>query len=207
LRCPRPSRTFPPLQGRHPVARAFLSRATPSRASVRDPAFPLADSLRRRRPVRDRSLPSPRDLSRAPPPTSTCAPAPARPAIAGVFRFGQTAASRPPRSVLAVSHRLDGFLRTSLAGLLRPATGPGVRHVSGPALRRAEWLGCPSPWRKSHPSKEPPPDPPYRVTAAFAVLALRPRGHPRSRTSRSAPRRVFGVAGRHLYGFPLVRSP
>jgi len=33
------------------------------------------------------------------------------------------------RSALVVSHHLDGFLRNRPAGLLRPATGPGVRRV------------------------------------------------------------------------------
>jgi len=33
-------------------------------------------------------------------------------------------------SVLAVSHRLDGFLRSGVAGLLHPAADPGVRGVS-----------------------------------------------------------------------------
>jgi len=35
------------------------------------------------------------------------------------------------RSVLVVSHHLDGFLRSEVAGLLHPAAGHGVRRVSG----------------------------------------------------------------------------
>jgi len=40
------------------------------------------------------------------------------------------AATLRARSVLAVSHDLDGLPRTGLAGLLRPASGHGVRCVS-----------------------------------------------------------------------------
>jgi len=45
----------------------------------------------------------------------------------------------PPTScsVRVVSHHLDGFLRTGAAGLLRPATGPGVRRVSDDSSLRS----------------------------------------------------------------------
>jgi hypothetical protein len=38
---------------------------------------------------------------------------------------------RQAGSVLVVSHHLNGFLRSKVAGLLHPAADPGVRRVSG----------------------------------------------------------------------------
>jgi len=67
-----------------------------------------------------------------------------------------------PCSALVVSHHLDGFLRNRPAGLLRPATGRGVRRVLV---------------RDRHPSKGSPRQQPYCITAAVAPSPfLRPRG-------------------------------
>jgi hypothetical protein len=46
------------------------------------------------------------------------------------------AASSSTRSVLAVSHDFDGLLHLGAAGLLHPAAGPGIHHVSGCARAR-----------------------------------------------------------------------
>jgi hypothetical protein len=45
--------------------------------------------------------------------------------------FGRTMQLVRSRSVSAVSHRSDGFLRSAVAGLLRPAAGHEVHRVSG----------------------------------------------------------------------------
>lgn len=128
MRCSRPSRTFPPLQGRlpSPGLASFVQNTLADVLFVRSnlPSGGFTEAvtdfrwgfllrvvlttslvpLYRHQPVR----PLPRDTP-----------------FLAFSRFGSEAASLPPCSVLAVSHRLDGFLRTRLAGLLRPATGPG----------------------------------------------------------------------------------
>jgi hypothetical protein len=48
--------------------------------------------------------------------------------------LGTVRQDRTSRSALVVSHHLDGFLHTRLAGLLRPATGHGVVSVSASRL-------------------------------------------------------------------------
>jgi len=64
----------------------------------------------------------------APPSTSPRASTPRSDVAIG--SFGDERPARQSRSVLAVSHRHDGFRRTKLAGLLHPATDPEVRRVS-----------------------------------------------------------------------------
>jgi hypothetical protein len=76
-------------------------------------------------------------------------------------RRRREAATLRTRSVLAVSHDLDGLSRTCPAGLLHPATGPGVRHDSSGcrltlavvasdgmqclrASHLSQWRSCPS---------------------------------------------------------------
>jgi len=68
------------------------------------------------------------------------------------------------RSVLVVSHHLDGFLRARLAGLLHPAADPGVRLVSCPA----ETAHSP---RRYHPSKNVT-DPPWALRSPGALAPL-----------------------------------
>ena len=65
------------------------------------------------------------------PPSSTCRPCVHSPGSEDPVRCRR---SHPPtsRSVLVVSHHLDGFLRTTVAGLLHPAADLGVRRVSRP---------------------------------------------------------------------------
>jgi len=65
-----------------------------------------------------RLLPLRRLLNRASTPGASCE----------VHRFRAT--SPKSRSVLVVSHHLDGLLRTELVGLLHPTPDPGVRRVS-----------------------------------------------------------------------------
>jgi hypothetical protein len=55
--------------------------------------------------------------------------------------FRHEVATPRARAALVVSHDFDGLLRRVPAGLLHPATGHGVRHVSGPL---APGLHCPT---------------------------------------------------------------
>lgn len=78
-------------------------------------------------------------------------------------------------AILAVSHRLDGLLRSVAAGLLRPAAGHGIRSVS-PTLSPGssevvpgQECGFP---QRIHPSKNTPRRQPFRVTATVALLLL-----------------------------------
>jgi len=79
------------------------------------------------------------------------------------------------RSVLVVSHHLDGFLRAKAAGLLHPATSLEVRRVSRcrpPALPKGADCRPRFSRRGSYPSKGSPRQQPYRITAAVALLPL-----------------------------------
>jgi len=93
----------------------------------------------------------------------------------------RVAASLRPRatsskscSVLVVSHHLDGLLRTELAGLLHPASDPGVRRVSESFVPAASRLDArdSSPLRESHPSKDSPRLQPFHVAVVVAFLPL-----------------------------------
>jgi hypothetical protein len=88
------------------------------------------------------------------------------------------------RSVLVVSHHLDGFLRSEVAGLLHPAAGHGVRCVCGhsdPEPTTGEPIavggGMASSQRVSHPSKESSPAaaPRHRGRCPLAVGTARAR--------------------------------
>jgi len=75
-------------------------------------------------------------------------------------RFGPEEPSSRSCSVPVVSHHLDGFLRSEVAGLLHPAAGHGVRRVSGagfPIRDLASQIPAggptPSSRRTSHPPK------------------------------------------------------
>jgi hypothetical protein len=91
-------------------------------------------------------------------------------------RLRQVGATRPTRSVLVVSHHLDGFLRDGSAGLLHPAASHGVRRVSkvcatsgpeGPSVTHSPPHGA-----VSDPSKEATRRQPHPVTRAVAPLAF-----------------------------------
>jgi len=89
--------------------------------------------------------------------------------------FGPTVPTADSRSVLVVSHHLDGFLHAGAAGLLHPAASSGVRRVSRPGFQITR--ECPaspsrSPRRGSYPSKSSPHQQPYRITAAVALVPL-----------------------------------
>jgi hypothetical protein len=62
-------------------------------------------------------------------------------------RIGPEEPSSESRSVRVVSHHLDGFLRSEVAGLLHPAAGHGVRCVSGSRTPRPRRLRRPKPTR------------------------------------------------------------
>jgi len=107
------------------------------------------------------------------------------------------------RSVLVVSHHLDGFLRARLAGLLHPAADPGVRLVSCPA----ETAHSP---RRYHPSKKAT-DPPWALRSPGALAPLM---FPLSRGChlRGCFRRIDSVtptpvAGRRCPVLPGLLSP
>lgn len=79
------------------------------------------------------------------------------------------------RSVRVVSRHFDGLLRSSIAGLLHPATNHGVHCVSSrrravlfQGSSRAPW----SPQCGSHPSKKSPPTQPHRVSATVTPSSL-----------------------------------
>jgi hypothetical protein len=91
--------------------------------------------------------------------------------------FGPEVPPSESRSVLVVSHHLDGFLRSAAPGLLHPGTGLGSRrfptsHPRDPSQSRDPSEPGRSPQRLSHPSKNSPHPQPYRVTAAVALLPL-----------------------------------
>jgi len=88
--------------------------------------------------------------------------------------FGALVPPSTSRSTLVVSHHFGGLLRISSAGLLHPAAGPGVRHVSRFMRRPGEPVGhhSRSPHRGSDPPKNATHRQPYRVTAAVAPLVF-----------------------------------
>jgi hypothetical protein len=97
----------------------------------------------------------------------------ARP-LPGIAALRPGGATHQTRSALAVPPGFDGLRRTIRAGLLRPAAGPGVRHVSDPPTTQptlasvAGFAGHPPRWR-SDPSERSPRRQPRRVTAALAL--------------------------------------
>jgi hypothetical protein len=152
-------------------------------------------------------------------------------------RFGPEEPSSESRSVRVVSHHLDGFLRSEVAGLLHPAAGHGVRCVSGsriPDLDPANRIG----WEDRHRPRSalhtprripdcsrttsPWPLPPCRSQCPRSTPESTPLpAHPRAfrETTTSTSRRCsaveFGpsptVAGRGLpcpsMGFVPLRGP
>jgi hypothetical protein len=117
--------------------------------------------------------------------------------------FGSRETISAARSVLVVSHHLDGFLRSEVAGLLRPAAGHGVRCVSDhagpePDDRRADrrWEAVvSSSQRVSHPSKESSPAaaPRHRGRCPLAV------GRRAGQTLRRPPL-PMNISEPHLHG-------
>jgi hypothetical protein len=105
---------------------------------------------------------------------------PARPPERSLVPSGRGFHAPTSRSARVVSHHLDGFLRCRPAGLLRPASGPGVRRVSARWFRssspRRRDLGATAafPRRGPHPSKGSPRRQPYRIAAAVALLPSPP---------------------------------
>jgi hypothetical protein len=95
--------------------------------------------------------------------------------------FGAVATSHLACSVLAVSHRLDGFLHTNTRGFVSPRCRPwGSPRFGGVAGRKQPNVVRP---RDAHPSKAFPRRQPYRVTTATTLLAL--PGRCGRRTDRS----------------------
>jgi hypothetical protein len=113
LRSPSELSLLPLVEPRPPLV-GFVRRCGPDRGFRRDPEPGAV------RPSTD-SVPRKRD------PVVPRASTPARIAA----RFGPEEPSSESCSVRVVSHHLDGFLRSEVAGLLHPAAGHGVRCVSG----------------------------------------------------------------------------
>jgi hypothetical protein len=152
---------------------------------------------------------SPPNLTRTPSPSTDPAERPLPQAL--------PPASAPERpslescSVLVVSHHLDGFLRSEVAGLLHPAAGHGVRCVSHtpvpePARTASRSLGgrrkC-RPRSAFHTPRRIPRQQPHHVTVAvaplpFATALARPSDARRCRRAPRSPtcaeRRLRGVA-------------
>jgi hypothetical protein len=92
-----------------------------------------------------------------------------------------------------VSHHLDGFLRSEVAGLLHPAAGHGVRCVSRSPRPRARHRRTDGGGRRTcrprsafHTPRRNPRRQPHHVTVAvaplpFAVARARPSGIHRCR--------------------------
>jgi hypothetical protein len=81
--------------------------------------------------------------------------------------------------------RTTPFGASRVAGLLHPATDPGVRRVSDPTILLP---GRPSPSRDAtHPSKDSTRSQPYRVSTALAFLTFTLRALRASRVRVSAP--------------------
>jgi hypothetical protein len=122
---PASSSTFPVSRGPRGLPSAVVGWSPTVRPS---PSLP---PLQCPRLVRAGRASHPLSRFTAPPSTSLRASTPgADPKIASI---GPRLPHRKSRSVLVVSHHLDGLLRSELAGLLHPAVDPGVRRVSGPS--------------------------------------------------------------------------
>jgi hypothetical protein len=120
---------------RQGVQEQSTSWSWPPLQSGSRPAGPIAGPYPK---AWDRGSSSPGLVRVTPPPFSVGASTPGEPAAeAADSPSGQ--GFHPPTScsVRVVSHHLDGFLRTGAAGLLRPATGPGVRRVSDDSSLRS----------------------------------------------------------------------
>jgi len=136
----RPERTFEVFRSTSPTNPALLQNqpSTLSSALLRStrllPGSAHADLLSwgwtRTEGHPCRLCPSPlrRPSFRTPLSRSPRASTPGRGLTPSSFGFGMPLPKS--RSVLVVSHHLDGFLRAWLAGLLHPAADPGVRLVS-----------------------------------------------------------------------------
>ena len=192
-----PSREASAVGWRVPVARVLASEP-PLLLGIRWMArmpggvslHPAHRSLPGRSAVVPRCIAASRPILRA----SRATPRPSIDILSGVHSPGNIAASgsvhgvsrRESRSVLVVSHHLDGFRRpvdstarfrgwpfrsTRVAGLLHPAADPGVRCVSGrgsggdcspstsrlPAARFTPLEEVPSPAAVAHPCAPLPP--------------------------------------------------
>jgi len=93
-------------------------------------------------------------------------------------------------SVLVVSHHLDGFLRSEVAGVLHPAADPGVPDVSRTRASSVRRRRAPRalPRRAQIPSEDVPRRQPFRVTAVVApVLFPQLRGLAPSSGPRPSP--------------------
>jgi hypothetical protein len=171
----------------HPCGR---SPRGPKIGTIADPRAPwpgrplraVPPALLRRwfRSLRRQLLAPPSTCSRASTPSGHCCPAAFR-AAGSMSRFGRRVSDRRSRSVLVVSHHLDGFLRPGpsrnsvhrVAGLLHPAADPGVRCVSlVVAATIARRLDHVSPQRGSHPLEKSPHHQPFRIAAAVAPSPL-----------------------------------
>jgi hypothetical protein len=97
--------------------------------------------------------------------------------------FGSRIPTRLSRSVLVVSHHLNGFLRTAAPDVLQPEPNE-VRCVSVTCIPMANHLDAstpleagPFPATRSHPPKNTPHQQPYCITAAVALLSFHHSPH------------------------------
>jgi hypothetical protein len=160
----------------------------------------------RRDPLRAPNPPPPTPAAQARPGDCHRASTPARIAA----RFGPEEPSSESCSVRVVSHHLDGFLRSEVAGLLHPAAGHGVRCVSGSRIPLLDPTGAGSrredrhrPRSALHTPRRNPRQQPHHVTVAVAPVPLAAppldptRAHRCRYTPASSarpPRRLRGVA-------------
>lgn len=122
-------------------------------------------------------------------------------------RFGVEGTTLAARSALVASHHLSGFLLRTHAGLLHPATDPGVRRVSGAVRLGSSRSGDLSPSRPS-----PSPRRSFRTPRRMSSTAAVPRHRGRcllvvsivtaSRRDDHEDRVCFAVAT-NLFGAPL----
>jgi len=114
------------------------------------------------------SQPSSLGIHSAPPSTSPRASTPG--VDPKIVSIGSRLPHRKSRSVLVVSHHLDGLLRSELAGLLHPAIDPGVRRVSEVRLH-----DCPTEAEPSMRNLFPATHTPRRTSSSSAVPRHRGR--------------------------------
>jgi hypothetical protein len=191
-----PGRISTSSRGIRPGGADIASRLAP-RPDFRAPYHPSTDPEARRRCQRR----IPGDCHRASTPARIAA------------RFGPEEPSSRSRSVLVVSHHLDGFLRSEVAGLLHPAAGHGVRCVSGSRFPGSAAVLWPEPYHgredrhrprsASHTPRRNPRQQPHHVTVAVAPLPFEndpPRPETTHRCQYTAassarpPRRLRGLA-------------
>ncbi len=97
-----------------------------------------------------------------------------------VFHLRSDAATRPTPSVFVVSHHLDGFLHTRVAGLLHPAASPEVQRVWPACSLRPTREGC------FVPRPLPRDAGPFRAFPSLPAFPASPRSLPSCRCRRSA---------------------